>query len=115
MSKKNDPSPEMIRITVERFRALADEARLRILLRLKQGECNVRTLVEDLDIAQATISKHLGVLRQSGVVTFRREGNQSFYRIKDDSVFEVCSLVCDAVKRQQGELSAALTGWSFEI
>lgn len=115
MNNSLGPSPEMIRKTVERLRALADEARLRILLHLRRGECNVSTLVDEVGIAQASVSKHLAVLRSAGVVTFRREGAQSLYSIKDETVFDVCSLVCNSVKRQQMEMTAALESSDFEI
>jgi ArsR family transcriptional regulator len=95
---------------VERLRAIADEVRIRILIRLKKGECNVTTLVEELKVGQASISKHLAVLRRAGIVTVRRGGNQSFYSIKDSSVFQVCHLICEGVKRQQVELNQALDG-----
>ena len=113
--KQQNPSPELIRKTVERLRALADEARLRILVRLRQGECNVTELVKELGLAQASVSKHLAVLRAAGIVTYRRDKAQSIYRVVDESVFEVCTLVCDSVKRQQAELATALRGADFEL
>lgn len=115
MNNSAGPSPEMLRKTVERLRALADEARLRILLHLRRGECNVSSLVEELGIAQASVSKHLAVLRGAGVVTYRRDGAQSLYSIKDNTVFDVCNLVCDSVRREQIEIAAALQSSNFEI
>ncbi len=73
---KNDMSDEMVGRVVERLRALADETRVRLLLRLKRGECNVTALAADLGVAQASVSKHLNVLRQVGIVAVRREGTQ---------------------------------------
>ena len=113
---KNMPSQEMVSRLVDHLRALADEVRLRILLRLKQGECNVSTLVDELQVGQASISKHLAVLRRAGIVQVRRGGNQSFYSIRDGSVFQVCHLICESVKKQQAETAAALEGTiDFEI
>lgn len=100
----------MIQRIVERLRAVADEVRIRILIRLRHGECNVTTLVDELRVGQASISKHLAVLRRAGIVTVRRGGNQSFYSIKDSSVFQVCQLVCDGVKKQHAEINQALEG-----
>ena len=93
-------SDEMIPKVVERLRAIADENRVRLLLRLKQGECNVSALTQELGIAQASVSKHLAVLRQVGLVDVDRRGTQAVYRIRDESVFEMCQLVCDGVIRQ---------------
>ena len=101
-------SQAVILLTVQRLRALADEARVRTLLRLQDGECNVTTLVEYLGIAQTSVSKHLAVLRQSGVVSMRREGTQSFYFIRDQTVFEVLQLTLQGVKQHQSEVTLAI-------
>ena len=90
----NEMGEQMIGKVVERLRALADESRVRMLLRLKQGECNVTTLADELGIAQASVSKHLGVLRRVGLVDARRHGTQAIYCIRDQSIFELCKLVC---------------------
>jgi DNA-binding transcriptional ArsR family regulator len=99
---------QMIGRVVERLRALADETRVRLLLRLKRGESNVTALSEELGVAQASVSKHLNVLRQAGLVAVRREGTQAIYAIRDKSVFELCKLVCDGVVRHAQEEHAAL-------
>lgn len=91
--------PELIGHVVERFQALADENRLRLLMRLRDGECNVTTLSEELEISQASTSKHLSVLRQVGLVEVTRQGTQAIYRIHDESVFDMCQIVCDGVVR----------------
>lgn len=103
-----DLSEQMIVRVVERLRALADESRVRMLLRLKHGECNVTTLAHELDIAQASVSKHLGVLRRVGLVDARRSGTQAIYGIRDQSVFELCKLVCHGVIRHVQQEHAAL-------
>lgn len=100
--------PEMIPRVVERLRALADENRIRLLLRLKQSSANVTTLVQELGIAQASVSKHLGVLRQAGLVEVERRGAQAVYRVRDESIFKLCSIVCDGVVRFIQEEHAAL-------
>jgi len=104
-------SNELVAKVVERLRALADENRVRLILRLKQGECNVSTLTQELGIAQASVSKHLAVLRQAGLLDVERRGTQAVYRIRDESVFEMCQLVCDGVvrhlRREQAVLESA--------
>ena len=99
---------ELIPKVAERLKALADETRLRLLLRLRRGEANVTELSDELDVAQASISKHLMTLRQVGLVRVRREGVQSIYSVRDDRVFDMCELVCDGVVRQLREEHAAL-------
>jgi ArsR family transcriptional regulator len=94
---------EMIPKVVERLRAIADESRVRLLLRLRRGHCNVSTLVIELGMNQASVSKHLSVLRQAGLVEVHRRGTQAVYRIRDDSVFDMCRIVCGGVVRHLKE------------
>lgn len=100
--------PHMISRVVERLAALADESRIRLLLRLREGQANVSELTAALGIAQASVSKHLAVLRRAGLVDCQRRGTQSFFFIRDDSVFDMCRIVCDGVMRQVREEHAAL-------
>lgn len=91
---------ELIGQVAERFKALADESRLRLLLRLRDSQCNVSTLSQELQMSQASTSKHLAVLRQVGLIEVTRRGTQAIYRIHDESVFEMCEIVCDGVLRR---------------
>jgi ArsR family transcriptional regulator len=99
---------ELIPKVVERLKALADETRLRLLLRLREGEANVTDLSRELGVAQASISKHLSTMRQVGLVQLRREGVQSIYSVRDESVFDMCEIVCEGVVRHMQEEHAAL-------
>lgn len=63
------------------FRALSDRTRLRILLLLGNGELCVCHLVDALLVPQPTASRHLGYLRRAGLVTARKEGQWSYYRL----------------------------------
>ena len=100
---------ELLADVVERLKALADENRIRILMRLREGECKVTSLAEELDIAQASVSKHLAILRQVGLVEVTRLGTTAWYRVKDQSVFEMCELVCGGVIRHLQEEQRVLT------
>ena len=63
------------------FRMLGDEARLRILRLLAEERLNVTELTAVLGIAQSGVSRHLGLLREHGLVEEQREGGYSFYRV----------------------------------
>jgi len=63
------------------FRAFSDETRLRILNVLRDGEMCVGDLVRLLGVPQPTASRHLAQLREAGLVTTRRSGLWSFYRL----------------------------------
>jgi DNA-binding transcriptional ArsR family regulator len=99
---------ELVSKVVERLRALADENRLRLLLRLREGACNVSELTQAVGIAQASVSKHLSVLRRVGLIDVTRVGTAAVYRIRDESVFEMCQIVCDGVVRHLQEEHAVL-------
>ena len=71
------------------FHALSDETRLGILDMLRGGERCVCDLQADLGAAQSRLSFHLRVLREAGLVTDRREGRWSYYRIAPDRLGEV--------------------------
>ena len=87
-------SPEVLSLIAERFRILAEPARLRLLNTLMAGERTVSELVEDTGLNQANVSKHLGILRSSGFVSRRKEGLYSFYNVSDPSVFDLCTIMC---------------------
>ncbi len=90
-----DSSAEAI---AERFRALAEPVRLRLLNTLRRGEMGVGDLAESIGTGQANASKHLQVLLQQGFVERRKEGTVNWYRIADPAVFELCSLVGDGIE-----------------
>ena len=63
------------------FKALADPTRRALLERLLlEGELNVRALTEQAGVSQPAVSKHLGVLKQAGLVLERPEGRVVHYR-----------------------------------
>lgn len=63
------------------FRILGDEARLRILRLLAAERLNVTELTGILGIAQSGVSRHLGLLREHGLVEEQREGGFTYYRV----------------------------------
>jgi ArsR family transcriptional regulator len=70
----------------ERFHALSDPTRLRILGMLASGEHCVCDLMSELDIAQSRLSFHLRVLRQAAFVTARREGQWMYYALEREAL-----------------------------
>lgn len=71
------------------FRALGHECRIRIIEELahgKNGELDVHSLVEILDVPQPTVSQHLGVLRNAGLVKQRRTGRSVHYSLTNSSL-----------------------------
>jgi DNA-binding transcriptional ArsR family regulator len=63
------------------FKALSHPDRLRMVEMLTEGERCVCELVESVDSGWSTVSRHLSVLKQAGVVTDEKRGLQVFYRL----------------------------------
>ena len=74
MSQSQDVEP-----LVSLFRVLSDKTRLNILMILAEGERNVSSLCELLQLPQPTVSHHLGLLRTKNLISNRRNGKQVFY------------------------------------
>jgi ArsR family transcriptional regulator len=67
-------------------KALADAARVRIVAALQSGELCVCELVDALEMSQSTLSSHLQVLRQAGMVTVRKDGKWSYYALVPEHI-----------------------------
>ena len=66
------------------FKAFCDENRLRILEMLQSGEKCACILLEKMDISQPTLSHHMRILCESGMVSSRKDGKWMHYSICDD-------------------------------
>jgi DNA-binding transcriptional ArsR family regulator len=102
-------SPEVLELVAERFRALGEPARLHILNALREGEKSVGELMDAARLGQANASKHLQLLHALGFVERRKEGLFVLYRLADDSVFQLCDIMCGrlaAEARARSELLA---------
>jgi ArsR family transcriptional regulator len=62
------------------FKTLADSTRVRILALVEREELAVQELMDVLAMAQSRVSRHLGILREAGLLRDRREGTYVFYR-----------------------------------
>jgi len=69
-------------------KALADENRVRALMALRHQELCVCQLIELLELAPSTVSKHMAILKQARLVDSRKDGRWAFYRVADDEVPE---------------------------
>ena len=66
-------------------KALSDETRLRILMSLRNGELCVCQVIGLLELAPSTVSKHMSILHQAGLVEARKEGRWMYYRLAAES------------------------------
>jgi ArsR family transcriptional regulator len=66
---------------IEKLKALCDESRLKIIALLAGRELCACDFVENLDLTQPTISHHLKVLVESGLISCQKRGKWCFYRV----------------------------------
>ena len=78
------------------FKALGHPLRLKILKKLVNGELCVCVLVDDTEFTQANLSQHLKVLSNAGLISKRKEGNYSHYRISDNRIIDLL-VTCEDV------------------
>jgi DNA-binding transcriptional ArsR family regulator len=88
---------EALELIAARFRVLAEPMRLKILHTLGCNEITVSELVEATGAGQANVSKHLAVLADARLVARRKEGLNVYYRVADQTVFDLCDAVCSSL------------------
>jgi DNA-binding transcriptional ArsR family regulator len=74
---------------VDVLEVVAEPHRRRILDTLRQGESSVGALVDALGSSQPTVSKHLRVLRQAGLVEARVDRQRRLYRVRPEPLIEL--------------------------
>jgi DNA-binding transcriptional ArsR family regulator len=77
----------------ETLKALAHPARLRIVIGLLKDECNVAQIQRVLGLPQSTISQHLRILKNAGIIKGRREGTKTCYRVVDVRVRKIVEII----------------------
>jgi ArsR family transcriptional regulator len=80
----------------ECMKALGHPVRLQIVKGLINNECNVTQIQRNLGIPQSTISQHLKILKNAGIIESRREGTMVCYKVLDHWIIE---LVTDMQKK----------------
>jgi len=100
----SSPSRKIFQLHAELCKTLSNPIRLEILNLLREGEKSVNELATTTGIRQATVSQHLAVLRQRGVVATRRDGANIFYRIANQRIIEACDIIRGVLFEQMAEM-----------
>ena len=87
------------------FGVLGEPTRLRILHAICQEEKCVNDIIRATGLAQANVSRHLGLMYQAGLLSRRREGTQVFYRVADPMYVELCRTVTVQVASRLDEMA----------
>jgi len=77
----------------EMLKALAHSTRLAIIDGLLKNECNVAQIQKKLGLPQSTISQHLRVLRNYGIIKARQEGAKRCYQVADNRVRKIMQII----------------------
>jgi DNA-binding transcriptional ArsR family regulator len=91
---------------VSTFAVLADPSRREILDLLRGGERPVGDLVDRLTLTQPTVSKHLKVLREAGLVDVRQDAQRRWYRLRPGPLAEVDEWLAPYRRMWEGSLDA---------
>lgn len=85
-------------------KAIADETRARILMFLGEGELCVCQIVDVLGLAPSTVSKHMAILTQAGLVDFRKDGRWRYYHL---AAPRVSNDACNALRWVRASLEGS--------
>lgn len=77
------------------LKAMSDENRLRILELLKEKDKNASELLEKMDFGQSTLSHHMQILLNAGVVNARKNGKWTFYSLNKDTLSEIAAWLAE--------------------
>ena len=75
------------------LKALSHPMRLKLLCELHVHEKSVFELVSDVDSTQSNVSQHLGILRDKGIISVRKDANKMIYRIADPRILNLIRLI----------------------
>ena len=89
----------------ELCQCMSQPARLQILHLLFEGQKKVGDIANLTGLAQATVSRNLGILRGKGIVLTERHGQEIIYRVANPKMVEVCNLMREVLSEQISERS----------
>jgi DNA-binding transcriptional ArsR family regulator len=90
----------VFKVKADLLRSLAHPSRLAILEYLKEKEASVGEMVTRLGIQQSSLSKHLSVLKQTGILNSRQEKVTVFYSVRDKDIFLVLRTISEILMKK---------------
>lgn len=84
---------EQIKKVAAQLKTLSHPIRLKILCLLQEDEMTVGAIREVVETTDANVSQHLAILRNQGIIDFRKEANFIYNRISDSRVLELIELL----------------------
>ena len=102
------------KIKADFLKALAHPVRLQIIELLKDGERNVGSIMKTLSIQQSSLSRHLTVLREAGILKSRQQGTVIYYDIEDHNIFYVLRPIAEMLRKKLKKTEAVLSSLGKE-
>lgn len=97
-----DPS-FVFKIKSDFLKALSHPGRLKIIEHLKHGERSVNEMVKALEMEQSSLSKHLAILKQAGILNSRQQKVTVYYSVRDKGIYDVLRHVSLFLKKKLRE------------
>lgn len=91
---------ELLRHVAEFFNVLSDETRLKIINSLMDNEKTVSEIVQSVGISQSAVSHQLRLLRQFGIVKYKKVGKHVYYSLDDEHVEKVISQAFEHIEHK---------------
>ena len=102
------------KIKADFLKTLAHPVRLEIIELLKKGEQNVGFIAKSLGIPQSSLSRHLLVLREGGILKSRQQGTVIYYNIEDHDIFQVLRPIAEMLRKKLKKTEAVLNSLGKE-
>ena len=102
------------KIKADFLRTLAHPARLQVVEFLKNGEKKVGVIVKTLGIPQSSLSRHLLVLREGGILKSRQHGTTIYYNIEDRGIFQVLRPIAEMLRKKLKKTESVLSSLGKE-
>jgi len=102
------------KIKADFLRALSHPVRLQIIELLKDGERNVGSIMKILSLQQSSLSRHLTVLREAGILKSRQQGTVVYYDIEDHNIFHVLRPIAEMLRKKLKKTESVLSSLGKE-
>jgi DNA-binding transcriptional ArsR family regulator len=103
-----EPLPEeVVELTAERLRVIAEPTRISLMEALNSGEAGVQELADQIDRPHKTASHHLNLLWRAGLLSRRKEGTMTLYALTDWSAWWVVEQIARWVQTRRDQQGAS--------
>jgi len=102
------------KIKADFLKVLSHPVRLQIVELLKNGEKNVGTITKTIGIPQSSLSRHLLLLREGGILKSKQQGTVIYYSIEDHDIFRVLRPIAEMLRKKLKKTEVVLSSLGKE-